>query len=182
MADYPKLVRKELDSDGTLVGIEFLQKAQTHKDGQFTIPMKYLREFGWAHDPLVYLEVAREGSNASWRGNHQIRSGAEVYGAEFEAIATAESVLHIVVRRPGQYAPSLQATISQTESLDREWQRAVGAGDHGNAQDYSISGVFTPGQLIRHKAFGIGKVLSASGERATVLFSVGPKSLAVGKS
>lgn len=181
MATYPQLIRKEHDSDGKLQGIEFLQKAQSHKDGQFTVPKAYLQEFGWTHDPLVYLEVAREGSAAYWRGDHQIHSGAEVYGPQFEAIATAGSEIRVLVRRPGKYAPSLQAAQAHAEAFNRDWQRAIAGADESGAQDYRISGTFTPGQLIRHKVFGLGKVLALDGQRASILFSVGTKSLAVGK-
>lgn len=181
MATYPQLIRREYDSAGNLQGIEFLQRAQSHKDGKFTVHKPYLREFGWDYDPEVYLEVAREGSSAYWRGIHQIHSDAEVYGAQFESVATAGSEIRVLIRRPGKYAPGLKVGQTGAEALNREWQRAVAGADETGAQDYKISGTYSPGQLIRHKVFGLGKVMALDGQRATILFSDGTKVLAVGK-
>src|SRR5690606_8627988 len=65
-------------------------------------------------------------------------------------------------------------------SLRDEWRSQVDSGSP--FVSYSISQIFKPGQLVRHKKFGDGYVTTIGENKVSVAFIDGEKTLAMGVS
>lgn len=78
-------------------------------------------------------------------------------------------------RAPAQKKVSTSKAVSSSR---QSWQAKVESG--APFVHYTISGTFREGQLIRHKKFGDGYVVSTLGSRVTVAFIDGEKTLVQG--
>ena len=66
------------------VEITFLVTAQHHEDGHFSLPKSLARELGLGPGDAVRLTVS--SSHGTWTGDHQLRSGLELYGVELRDV------------------------------------------------------------------------------------------------
>ena len=87
------------DVDETKKVYTFTIRAQSHKDGQFSIPAEICRKLKVKHEDYVYLVVKDSSSGEILVDKiKQIKSGTEIYGKDMETI-TRGSLIEVQVSR-----------------------------------------------------------------------------------
>jgi bifunctional DNA-binding transcriptional regulator/antitoxin component of YhaV-PrlF toxin-antitoxin module len=88
-----------------IYAVTFESEAQSHKDGQFSIPKEVCDILGLESGDQIYLDI-RTSSGERFTGQKQLKSGLEIYGTDIAQYVKALQPITVTAAKP-QFAARL---------------------------------------------------------------------------
>ncbi|HYO49304.1 MAG TPA: hypothetical protein VEW94_05585 [Chloroflexia bacterium] len=82
-----------------IYAVTFESEAQSHKDGQFSIPKEVCKILGLTSNDEIYLDIRTPSGRV--KVCKQLKSGFEIYGAEIAQYVKASQPITVTAAKPG---------------------------------------------------------------------------------
>lgn len=127
--------------------------------------------------PPVAKSFSHHCSKCEGEKYHRVLAHPTPKSAKIECeICGKKSTFKLSSPKKPRVAGAKKAAVSATKKRD-EWLNLVQQNDGSNARTYSIREKFKANEKIEHVKFGVGFIMGVAGDRVTVLFEDGEKTL-----